>query len=68
MNERQKEVIKFNLTEEQKVLERLKKIYMDSALECSLQIKHLEDRKDLVNIQSIVYQKTYQEVQSKNRA
>ena len=65
MNKAQKEVIDNHLTEEDSVLSRLKKVYEQAISDCEMKIRELSMRKDMENLQSIVYQKKYQEVLKK---
>lgn len=61
MNKSQKEVIKKVLKDEQKQLQWLKQVYEQAAKDCSKKIAELSSRKDMENLQSIIYQKQYQE-------
>lgn len=61
MNSRQKEVLKTQLSDEQKQLNWLKQVYKKASEDCANKIAELSSRTDLENIQSIVYQKYYQE-------
>ncbi len=65
MNKRQKEVIKSQLTEEEKELKKLKRIYSQASKDCAQKIAELSSRKDMENLQSIIYQKKYQETLKK---
>lgn len=61
MNKRQIEVIKSQLNREQKTLDELKEVYEQALKDCEEKIQELSERTDMENIQSIVYQKRYQE-------
>ena len=61
MNKRQKEVIQSQLNSEQKTLDELKEVYEQALRDCEKKIQELSERTDMENIQSIVYQKRYQE-------
>ena len=61
MNERQKEVIQTQINEEKAVLERLKLVYAQAQDDCANKIIDLSRRCDMENLQSIIYQKKYQE-------
>lgn len=61
MNKRQLEVQKHIVEEEKGLIERLKKTYAEARRECNHKIRELAVREDMGNIQSIVYQKQYQE-------
>lgn len=60
MNSRQREVLQAQLDEEKKILKELKKVYSQALVDCEKKIMELTVRKDLENLQSIVYQKQYQ--------
>lgn len=60
MNSRQREVLQAQLDEEKKILQELKKVYGQALIDCEKKIMKLTVRKDLENLQSIVYQKQYQ--------
>ena len=60
-NERQKEVLKTDLDREKEVLNRLKLIYGQAQDDCVNKIVELSMRKDMENLQSIIWQKQYQE-------
>lgn len=60
MNKRQNEIMKESLKDERKVLQELRKSYEKARQDCQEKIRYLESRKDLENIQSIIYQKNYQ--------
>ena len=62
MNKRQKEVQQSMLQEEQEYIRRLKETYRQASRDCENKIRELSARSDLENIQSIVYQKQYQQI------
>ena len=62
MNKRQKEVQQSMLQEEQEYIRRLKETYRQASRDCENKIRELSARNDLENIQSIVYQKQYQQI------
>ena len=61
MNKRQKEVLKTSLNDEKKILEWLKQTYSQASKDTAQKIAELSARKDMENLQSIIYQKKYQE-------
>lgn len=65
MNKRQLEVQKNNLKEEAEILKRLKLIYGQAQDDCVNKIIDLSRRKDMENLQSIIWQKQYQEALNK---
>lgn len=65
MNERQKEVLASQLKDEQRVLKELKQVYTKAREDVTSNIKALEARTDTENLQSIIYQKQYQEALKK---
>lgn len=65
MNERQKEVLASQLKDEQRVLKELKQVYTKAREDVISNIKTLEARTDTENLQSIIYQKQYQEALKK---
>lgn len=65
MNNRQKEVQKIYLDNEEKVLKDLKKIYQDASDQIDEKIAALMGRTDTENIQSITYQLEYQKALKK---
>lgn len=65
MNSRQKEVQSAQLNDEQKTLRELKQIYKKAAQDCADKIRQLSMRTDLENVQTIIYQKQYQEALKK---
>lgn len=65
MNDRQKEVQKSLIEDERKVLKQLKQVYTKASQDCSDKIRELSMRTDMENLQSIIYQKRYQEALKK---
>lgn len=61
LNSSEKKLAKKQLTEEQKVLKALKSIYKKSLQDVQKNIADLNSRSDMQNLQSIIYQKKYQE-------
>lgn len=61
MNKREKEVQETTLDDEKKVIRELKQVYSQASKDCSNAIAALNARSDMQNIQSIVYQKQYQQ-------
>ena len=61
MNSRQKEVTKAQLNSEEKTLKELKQVYSQALKDCQRKIMELSERTDMENLQSIIYQKHYQE-------
>lgn len=61
MNSSEKKLAKKQLTEEQKVLKALKSIYKKALDDVQKNIADLNSRTDMQNLQSIIYQKKYQE-------
>ena len=62
MNDRQREVQLYLLQDEQEYIRRLKETYRQASKDCEDKIRQLSARTDLENIQSIVYQKQYQQI------
>ena len=65
MNKAQKEVQQAHLDEEKKLIRLLQAVYERAKKDCEQKIRELSTRTDLENIQSIVYQKQYQEALKK---
>lgn len=65
MNKRQKEVLQSQLDSEAKTLKELKQVYKKAREDVLANIKALEARTDVENLESIVYQKQYQEALKK---
>lgn len=61
MNKRQKEVLQAQLDAEKKTLRELKQVYSQALKDCESKIRELSARTDMENLQSIIYQKQYQE-------
>lgn len=61
MNKRQKEVIEEQLHNEEKTIANLKNTYKQALKDCEQKIRELSARTDMENLQSIIYQKQYQE-------
>lgn len=61
MNKRQKEVLQSQLDAEMKTLRELKQVYRQALKDCETKIRELSARTDMENLQSIIYQKRYQE-------
>lgn len=61
MNKRQLEVQKVHADEEEKTIRELKQVYNQARKDCEAKIRELSARTDMENLQSIVYQKQYQE-------
>ena len=61
MNKRQKEVLQAQLDAEKKTLRELKQVYSQALKDCEAKIRELSVRTDMENLQSIIYQKQYQE-------
>ncbi|MDD6590000.1 MAG: phage minor head protein [Anaerobutyricum hallii] len=65
MNKAQKEVLQVQLNDEQKTIKQLQRIYGQARKDCESKIRELSARTDLENLQSIIYQKQYQEALKK---
>lgn len=61
MNKRQKEVLQSQLDAEMRTLRELKQVYRQALKDCETKIRELSARNDMENLQSIIYQKRYQE-------
>lgn len=61
MNKAQKQVQKVQLDSEQKTIRQLQRVYEQAKKDTERKISELSSRTDLENLQSIVYQKQYQE-------
>lgn len=61
MNKIEKELTEYQLQAEQKVLQELKAVYKQASDDLAKSINDLNLRKDMQNLQSIVYQKKYQQ-------
>lgn len=65
MNKAQKAVIQSQLNDEKHTIELLKRVYDQARKDCENKIRELSSRTDLENLQSIIYQKQYQEALKK---
>lgn len=65
MNKAQKQVQQAQLKGEQKTIKQLQRIYRQARKDCEQKIRELSSRTDLENLQSIIYQKQYQEALKK---
>lgn len=65
MNKAQKEVQQVQLNGEQKTIKQLQRIYDQARKDCEQRIRELSSRTDMENLQSIIYQKQYQEALKK---
>lgn len=65
MNKRQIEVQKIHVAEEKEILRQLKKVYEQAARDCEVKIRELSMRTDLENLQSVIWQRQYQEALKK---
>lgn len=65
MNKAQKEVLQAQLNDEQKTIKRLQRVYGQARKDCEQKIRELSSRTDFENLQSIIYQKQYQEALKK---
>lgn len=61
MNKKQKEVTQAQLNAEKKTIRELKQVYRQAWKDCDAKIRELSTRSDMENLQSIIYQKQYQE-------
>lgn len=61
MNQRQKEILQSQLNNEKRILNELKQVYMQALKDCEKKIADLSSRRDMENLQSIIYQKRYQQ-------
>lgn len=61
MNKRQIEIQKVQAANEEGVIKQLKRVYIRARKDCCKRIRDLSSRTDMENLQSIVYQKQYQE-------
>lgn len=62
MNRRQIEIQKVHIANEEQVIKQLKQVYIRARRDCARKIHRLSSRTDMENLQSIVFQKQYQEV------
>lgn len=61
MNKREKEVLQSQLNIEKQTIKHLKQVYAQAMKDCEKKIRELSMRSDMENLQSIVYQKQYQQ-------
>jgi hypothetical protein len=61
MNKRQKEILQSQLDNEKRTLNELKQVYTQALKDCEKKIAELSSRRDMENLQSIIYQKNYQQ-------
>lgn len=61
MNRRQKRILQIQLNNEKAVINELQEIYKKARQECENKICELNSRTDMQNLESIIYQKKYQE-------
>lgn len=61
MNKAQKQVIQAQLNREKQTIKELKQVYQQALKDCEKKISELSARTDMENLQSIIYQKQYQE-------
>ena len=62
VNKAQKEVQQAQLNDEKKVIKLLELVYEQAKKDCEQKIRELSARTDLENLQSIIYQKEYQQI------
>lgn len=62
VNKAQKEVQQAQLNEEKKMIRMLQRVYEQAKKDCEEKIRMLSARTDMENLQSIVYQKEYQQM------
>lgn len=62
MNKAQKEVQQAQLNDEKKVIKLLERVYEQAKKDCEQKIRELSARTELENLQSIIYQKEYQQI------
>lgn len=65
LNSAQKEVQKAHLEQEAKTIQELKQVYRQAKKDCEEKIRALSSRTDMENLQTIIYQKQYQEALKK---
>jgi len=58
-------VQKVHLENEKRVLRQLQQVYKQASIDCEQKIRELNSRTDMQNLQSIIYQKQYQEALKK---
>lgn len=62
MNKAQKEVQQTQLNTEKKVIRLLERVYEQAKKDCEQKIRELSARTDMENLQSVIYQKQYQQM------
>ena len=62
MNKAQKEVQQTQLNAEKKVIRLLERVYEQAKKDCEQKIRELSARTDMENLQSVIYQKQYQQM------
>lgn len=65
MNRRQKTVQQVHLEEEKRIIQQLKQVYEKASQDCEEKVRILAARTDMENLQTIIYQKQYQEALKK---
>ncbi len=65
MNKRQLEVLKRQIRNEKEVIRLLKRIYQQASRDCEVRIRELAGRTDMQDLESVIYQKQYQEALKK---
>lgn len=65
VNKSQKEVQQAHLNAEKHLIKLLERVYGQARNDCEQKIRELSSRTDLENLQSIIYQKQYQEALKK---
>lgn len=65
MNKAQKQVQQVQLDSEQKTIRQLQRVYEQAKKDCEKKIAELNSRTDMQNLQTIIYQRKYQEVLKK---
>ena len=65
MTRAQKEVQQYQLHEEKRIIEALQKVYEQAREDCERKIRELSSRRDMENLQTIIYQKKYQQALKK---
>lgn len=65
MNKAQKDVLKASLDDEKRTIRELKQVYNKAREDVEERIRQLSSRSDMENLQSIIYQKKYQEALKK---
>ena len=65
VNKAQKEVQQVQCNDEKKTIKQLQRIYDQARKDCEQKIRELSSRTDLENLQTIIYQKQYQEALKK---